>query len=448
MSKTAATQTLTAPAPTSQLMLQPDLQIVAFDSSSQEKSFRVELPDGRHFQINERLYHLLDLLHSPSTMAEWADNFHQRTAQQLPLAELSPLCTQLLEQGLIVVAGQAAQPVKPVTPKAYLGMHFRRTILSTERLAPLARLFQGFFHLKLAIPTVLLIVIAHVFAFRELNAQPELQLELFTGPLLTACLFFSIFLHEVGHVAACHRWRCPHGPLGVGLYFSMPIFYVDVTQAWRLSRRQRATVDIGGVYIQMLCVPLAMLLYWWTGNATYLMVILTIDMLVLYNFEPFMKLDGYWLLSDLTGVPNLHSRTQETARQIMRRLWSRIRGTGETPKASPFAQWPWWVRTVIWFYLVLSAIIWPAFMIFWLPTLWQALLGYPALLQNAVIELVSAAGQGNITGVFGQLGALIMPTLILVGLSFELKRLGERLLAALKKRTLSIYKQQPTAVAS
>lgn len=408
-----------------QLMLPAATQIAAFDSSNQAKSFRVELADGRHFQINERLAHLLALLRTPLTVDELATTFHARTGNEIAREQLLALCAQLLDQGLISVAGStAAQPATPVTPKAYLGMHFRRTLLSAARLAPLTTLFQHAFRWPVAIPLLSLITLAHIFAYQALSMQPELKLELFTGPLLTVLLLFSIFLHEIGHVAACRRWACPHGPLGFGLYFSMPVFYVDVTQAWRLSRRQRAAVDVGGVYIQLLCTPLALLLYWWTGDPTFLMVIVAIDMLVLYNFEPFMKLDGYWLLSDLTGVANLHQRTSEAALNIgkafLRKFGLRIGAV--TPSA--FSEWSWQVRTVIWIYLACSAVLWPLFMIFWLPMLWQALTGYPALVYNAVLALATAVGAGDLGGIFTQLGVLFMPTLILIGLSFELKRVG------------------------
>lgn len=426
-----------------QFVLIDGIEIGTFDSSSQEKRFRVALPDGRHFQINERLSAILTILQTPASVAGLATAFHDETGERVPVEQLATLCDQLVEKGLVRVEGAPIEPPKPVTPKAYLGMHFRRTILRTEWLAPLASLFQGLFRWRLAIPVITLLVVSHVLAYRELSLQPDLKFELFTGPLLTACLLFSIVLHELGHVAACQRWRCPHGPLGFGLYFSMPVFYVDVTQAWRLSRRQRATVDLGGVYVQMLCVPLALLLYWWTGNATYLMVIITIDMLVLYNFEPFMKLDGYWLLSDLTGVPNLHSRTKEAASQTALRLWRRLTRKSTADIASPFDQWPTWIRIVIWIYLVLSAVIWPLFMIFWLPTLWQALLSYPGLVQEAAQTLVTAAGTGDVATVFAQLGALFMPSLILLGLGFEVKRLGGRLVTAVKNRRSSLPSPQP-----
>lgn len=432
--------------PDSQLVLPSDIEIAAFDSSAEDQRFRIELADGRHFQINERLYNLLDLLHTPTKMADLADRFFQNTSYQISMEQLTTLCTQLLEQNLIKIDGQPTAPTKPVTPKAYLGMHFRRTVLRTEWLAPLARLFRGFFHWPVAIPMIILFVVSHVLAYRELNMQSEINFELFAGPLLTGFLLFSVLLHELGHVAACHRFNCPHGPLGFGLYFSMPIFYVDVTQAWRLTRRQRAIVDVGGVYLQMLCVPLAMLLYWWSGNETYLIVILTIDMVVLYNFEPFFKLDGYWLLSDLVGVANLHTRTQEAALHTGKRLWRRVTGKGDMPTMSAFGQWPKWVQTIIWGYLILSAVVWPLFMVFWIPTMWQAMTAYPALVGNAVVTLITAAGQGDILEVLTQLVGLIMPTLILVGVGFELKRLSGRLVTTLKNRYPRLNSKQPAVV--
>ncbi len=420
---------------TTGLLLRPGIQIVAFDSSTQEKSFRVELTDGRHFQINERLYHLLESLRTPATVEELAAAFQARTGNSIALDQLTALCTQLLAQGLLNQAGDDLdQPVKAVTPKAYLGMHFRRTLLSAERLAPLARLLQGAFQWPVAIPLLSLIAIAHFFAYWAISLQPELKLELFTGPLLTALVLFSIFLHEIGHVAACRRWNCPHGPLGFGLYFSMPIFYVDVTQAWRLTRRQRAMVDVGGVYLQLLCTPLALLLYWLTGDPTFLMVIVAIDMLVLYNFEPIMKLDGYWLLSDLTGVPNLHNRTSEAALNVGKWLLRKITLRVPAPTTSPFSQWSWSVRTIIWIYLAISTVIWPLFMLFWLPMLWQALLAYPALVYNALLALGTATGTGDLGGIFTQLGVLFMPTLIMLGLSFELKRLAAKLYSGWQQR--------------
>ncbi|MEZ4661398.1 MAG: hypothetical protein R2911_27930 [Caldilineaceae bacterium] len=444
----ATNTTTTTPAPTSPLQLQTGLEIVAFDSSSQEKQYRVESPDGRHFQINERFYHLLDLLRTPTTTVDLAVSFHQRTGQQIPLDQLSALCTQLIEKGLVTVDGQPTQSTAPAASSTYLGMHFRRTILSAERLAPLAGLFSGFFRWSVAAPTIALIVIAHVFAYRELSMQPELNMAQFAGPLLAFCMLFSIALHELGHVAACQRWNCPHGSLGFGLYFSMPIFYVDVTQAWRLTRRQRAAVDIGGVYIQMLCVPLALLLYWWTGNLTFLMLIMAIDVVVIYNFEPWMKMDGYWLLSDLTGVPNLHNRTRAATLQIARQLWQKITLQKPAPQPSPFAQWPQWVRRVIWGYLALSIVIWPLFMIAWLPAMWQAMISYPALVQTATVDMLMALSQGNLIGAFNQLGALFMPTLIVIGLGFELKRLSGPLFAKFINRRPRFNPNQPAAVAS
>ena len=66
---------------TTQLELQAGAQIVAFDSSTQGKTYRVELTDGRHFQVNEKLYHLLDALRTAMTLPDLAAAIHQRTGQ-------------------------------------------------------------------------------------------------------------------------------------------------------------------------------------------------------------------------------------------------------------------------------------------------------------------------------------------------------------------------------
>lgn len=85
--------------------------------------------------------------------------------------------------------------------------------------------------------------------------------------------------------------------MGIGFYFFNPIFYVDVTAAWRLNRWQRATVDLAGVYLQLVQrFPFG--LWRATGDTTWLSAILITDFFVISNLQPFIKVDGYWLLSD------------------------------------------------------------------------------------------------------------------------------------------------------
>ena len=310
---------------TAQIELFPGTQITEFDSSTTEKSYRVELTDGRHFQINETLYQLLNCLHMPMSLTQLAAEFQQRTGEAVSAEQLDELSTQLEEQGVIIEAGKAQE--KPATKdeqsSSFLGLHWRRDLVSAEVLAPIVRHFRFLFSGPVAIVGLILTAAAHVLVYRELGVPSQATVTQVSWPLLYLVLLIYTFIHEIGHLAACQRWNCSHGPLGVGLYFFQPVFYVDVTSTWRLNRKQRAIVDLGGVYLELLFLPVCWILFLFTQDITWLMIVFITDVMILTNFEPFMKLDGYWLLSDLTGVPNLHKRALEAIKQPW--VWLRWR---------------------------------------------------------------------------------------------------------------------------
>lgn len=408
---------------TTSIELQAGAQIVAFDSSTREKSYRVELTDGRHFQINEKLYHILDTLRNAWTLPALAAEFQQRTGQTIAIDQLQQLAAQLVEQGVVIETGQTAvEPTKAAdTPTAYLGLHYRRDLLSPAVLAPFARLLQGCFNRGVATILVALIAGAHILAYREMGFPPNLDMEAISWPLLYTVILVSILFHELGHLAACHRWNCPHGPLGFGLYFFNPVFYVDVTAAWRLTRQQRAIVDLGGIYIQLLFAPLALALFWVTNDPTYLLIIAVIDLVLIGNLEPFMKLDGYWLLSDLTGVPNLHARTGEAAKHFLTWALWRLGVRKVAPAPSAFSQWSGLVRTVLFVYFGISIALWPVLIVAMLPMMLDAVMTYPALWQSAFSALVEASVNGDGGAAFTALSDLFIPTLTVLNTAFLFK---------------------------
>ena len=239
----------------------------------------------------------------------WPIAFRRAPAKQLRSADLQQLSTRLEAQGVILRSGETPQPHTAGNPQAssLLALHYHRDIISAQALAPFARLLQVLFTRPAAVVIVALIALAHVLAYRQVGFPPNLQMGNVNCPLLYGVMLASFLLHELGHLAACRRWHCPHGPLGFGLYFFNPVFYVNVTAAWRLNRRQRAVLDLGGIYVQLAFISALSAAYWLLHDNTFLLALLLTDLLVLSNFEPFMKLDGYWLLSDLAGVPNLHA---------------------------------------------------------------------------------------------------------------------------------------------
>lgn len=139
----------------------------------------------------------------------------------------------------------------------------------------------------------------------------------------------SSFFHELGHASACKYFGLQHGGIGLGVYLTFPVLYTDVTEAWRLNRKERCIVNIAGVYFQCYWLNLLLVVFLLTGNdmLRYLILIMNIGFLMTLN--PFLKFDGYWIASDILGIPNLHARSEEVLVYWFR--WIFKRPIGEKP---------------------------------------------------------------------------------------------------------------------
>ncbi|MGH2602131.1 MAG: hypothetical protein ACRDJ9_22430, partial [Dehalococcoidia bacterium] len=80
-----------------------------------------------------------------------------------------------------------------------------------------------------------------------------------------------------------------------------------MTDSYRLHRRGRLRTDLGGIYFNVLFIVAIGAVYLATGQALFLVFILLAHVETLRQFLPFIRLDGFYILSDLAGVPNLFS---------------------------------------------------------------------------------------------------------------------------------------------
>ncbi|MEQ1825622.1 MAG: site-2 protease family protein [Pirellula sp.] len=118
-------------------------------------------------------------------------------------------------------------------------------------------------------------------------------------------------LHEMGHYLACVKWGVACKEIGILLLFFAPSLYCDTTDSWKLtSKWHRAAIAAAGMYIELWIAGIAGIVYlntqvglWHTVSAQAIMVC-TLSTLVV-NGNPFFRYDGYYILSDLWGVPNL-----------------------------------------------------------------------------------------------------------------------------------------------
>ncbi|MGL6071740.1 site-2 protease family protein, partial [Craterilacuibacter sp.] len=157
------------------------------------------------------------------------------------------------------------------------------------------------------------------------------------GYLLALAVAKSI--HELGHALTATRYGLRVAHMGVAFLVMWPMLYTDTGESWRLSeRKQRLAIASAGIISELALAILATLAWNLTddGDARQALFFLaTTAWLVslLLNASPFMRFDGYFILSDALDMPNLHERSFALARTAMRR---RLLGWHD-PDPEPFA---------------------------------------------------------------------------------------------------------------
>jgi putative peptide zinc metalloprotease protein len=134
--------------------------------------------------------------------------------------------------------------------------------------------------------------------------------------LLLLALVFPVvkLLHELGHACATRAWGGEVHEMGVMLLVLMPIPYVDATAASAFREtRKRLVVGAAGMLVETFVASLALFI-WLQAEPGLLRAVLYNVMLiagvstVLFNANPLLRFDGYYILADLLQMPNLRQR--------------------------------------------------------------------------------------------------------------------------------------------
>ena len=148
-------------------------------------------------------------------------------------------------------------------------------------------------------------------------------------------LIVSKLLHEMGHAFFCRKFGGEVHTLGVMLLVFTPVPYVDVTSSWSLrSRRQRVLVGLAGMIVEIFVAAVCAMLWARTGpggmNAVCfnIMFIASVST-VLFNANPLLRFDGYYILTDLIGMPNLAQRAGLQLKHLWKRwVWGQRKSRG------------------------------------------------------------------------------------------------------------------------
>lgn len=141
--------------------------------------------------------------------------------------------------------------------------------------------------------------------------------------------------HESAHSLAAIHFNCRVRSIGIGFVVFVPRFFTDTTDSWRLPRSQRLLIDAAGIITEVLIGGISALIWTYLPQGelkSTLFFIFAVSTLstILVNGNPFIRYDGYYILSDIVGIENLMSRSSEYFKQWWR--WHFLR-LGARPKA-------------------------------------------------------------------------------------------------------------------
>jgi putative peptide zinc metalloprotease protein len=130
-------------------------------------------------------------------------------------------------------------------------------------------------------------------------------------------------IHEFGHGLSCKAYGGECHEMGFLLMCLSPALYCNVSDSWTLPNKwKRIIISFAGIYVELIIAALATWVWWYTPSRPFinnialcLMTLCSISTIV-FNANPLMKFDGYYMLADWLEIPNLRDRANKYLKNL------------------------------------------------------------------------------------------------------------------------------------
>ena len=370
---------------------------------------------GKYFGANASAVGFLEALRETGSYAQ------ARTVAGLPDPVAQTMLAQFMRYGVVVAQGLTNRDM----PQASQPLEARAIMIRFDLFdaAGIAARLAGIGRLAFSSGGLIVWSLLGVWAITSVVLRPDKlayavaqvpQISLSGMALFAVCFVVLKIVHEMGHALAyqqmCRRDGIAPGPIRMGLsIFAMtPFPYTNVTGAWRLKGRvPRAIIGAGGLYLEFFVVFAATLYWAFTGAGPVQEAVFQVAMFaavssLVFNLNPLIKLDGYYIATDLLGLPNLAGRgSQAAVRWLSRALGAQMaRADGRALG--------YWVLSYLYRWVIFAGIFWLAYQVD--PRLGSVVFGIVIvmlILRPLTRSLKQARGNGaRLTRVVAGLGGI------------------------------------------
>ena len=299
----------------------------------------------KYFQFPPHVFYLLQELDGTKSAEELQDNYHREFApKRITRQDLQQLLTRFHQDGLVTsdLPGQGMELLKRSKKTS-------RMELMGQMANVLAIRYKGFDPeqiLNFLLPftwwiftkgCAIVVAILAAIALASVGAnwaafQAKLPgFEAFFNPnewyMFALVLCVTKVFHEFGHGLSCKRLGGECHEIGFMLLVLTPCLYCNVSDSWRLPNKwHRAAIGAAGMYVEIILATLATFIWWFVQPGFVQDICLKVMLVssistVLFNGNPLLRFDGYYIMSDVLEIPNLNQKSTKALTTLLGRNW-------------------------------------------------------------------------------------------------------------------------------
>ena len=288
-------------------------------SGFKEPPYIARRADGQMVQLAPLLYLIAECADGRRTNEEIASEVSEAIKRGVSADNVRQLVEKRLLPLGVIASKDGVQPqLKKADPM--LALKLRAALVPAGVVNAITKIFKPLYFPPVIVAVLAGLVALDIWLFAFHGIAQSMREVLYSPALLMLMLglvILSAAFHECGHATACAYGGARPGVMGAGLYIVWPAFYTDVTDAYRLGKGGRLRTDLGGVYFNVIFILATGGMYALTGYEPLLLIIPFQHLEILHQFLPFIRLDGYYIVSDLTGVPDMFARIRPTLESLI-----------------------------------------------------------------------------------------------------------------------------------
>ena len=295
----------------------------------------------RYYRFKEQEYFLINTMNGKHTLDEAQKAFEKRfRPDRLTLEDLEHFGQQLLNAGLAQNESPNAgkqlfdrrkkrrrtEILQALTNILYIKIPIFDPEKTLTRMLPYFRFMFTIWFLLFSLGVMaaaVLLVLTHFQTFRERLPSYQEFFSFKTIFYLWAALGVVKVIHEFGHGLSCKAFGGEVHEMGFLFLCFSPAMYCNVSDAWTLpSKWQRMIISGAGIYVELMIAAIATFVWWNTPGQPFvnymalsLMVVCSVSTVV-FNGNPLMRFDGYYVLADWLEIPNLRDRANRYIQRL------------------------------------------------------------------------------------------------------------------------------------